>query len=96
MRTPKLSQLLRIPLLVLTFATCCTAHADTADSVYTSGRFYTVNETQPWAESVAIKNGRFVFVGNEQEAQAFIGAATEVVDLRGAMPIRICCGLVYI
>ena len=85
MRTPKFSQLLRIPSLVLMFAACCTAHADIADSVYTNGRFYTVNQEQPWAESVAIKNGRFVFVGNEQETQAYIGAATEVVDLRDAM-----------
>ena len=35
-----------------------------ADTVYTNGKFYTVNEAQPWAEAVAIKDGRFVYVGD--------------------------------
>jgi hypothetical protein len=28
-----------------------------ADTVYTNGRIYTVNEAQPWAEAVAINDG---------------------------------------
>ena len=28
---------------------------DAADTVYTNGKIYTVNEDQPWAEAVAIK-----------------------------------------
>ena len=28
-----------------------------ADTVYNNGRIYTVNEAQPWAEAVPIKDG---------------------------------------
>ncbi len=40
------------------------AHAQKADVVYTNGKIYTVNEKQPWAEAVAIKDGKFVKVGS--------------------------------
>ena len=62
--------------------------AQTADTVYTNGRIYTVNETQPWAEAVAIKDGKFIFVGSAEGAKAFTGADTKVIDLKGgfAMP----------
>ena len=36
------------------------AASDAADTVYTNGKIYTVNETQPWVEAVAIKNGKFL------------------------------------
>ena len=35
-----------------------------ADAVYRNGRIYTVNPEQPWAEAVAIDEGRFVRVGS--------------------------------
>ena len=55
-----------------------------ADSVYRNGRIYTVNETQPWAEAVAIKGGKFLAVGSGDDVAALIGDGTEVVDLGGA------------
>ncbi len=39
----------------------------TADVVYTNGRIYTVNTAQPFAESVAIKDGKFLVVGSNGE-----------------------------
>jgi predicted amidohydrolase YtcJ len=56
--------------------------------VYTNGKIYTVNEAQPWAEAVAIKDGRFVTVGSTADVEAVIGDSTEVIDLGGkfAMP----------
>jgi predicted amidohydrolase YtcJ len=64
----------------------CTAQV--ADIVYTNAKIYTVNEAQPWAEAVAIKEGRFIKVGTVNDVKALIGDETEVVDLRGgfAMP----------
>jgi len=38
-----------------------------ADVVYTNGKIYTVNEVQPWVEAVAIKNGKFVAVGSNDD-----------------------------
>lgn len=62
--------------------------AMTADAVYTNGRIYTVNPQQPWAEAVAIKDGKFLAVGSSADIAALTGSATEVVDLEGtfAMP----------
>jgi len=83
--------------------------ADMADTVYTNGRIYTVNEDQPWAEAVAIKDGKFLVVGLASDVEAVTGDATEVIDLAGAfampgtgdphihagilMPKRAFCGL---
>jgi predicted amidohydrolase YtcJ len=57
---------------------------DTADTIYTNGKIYTVNESQPWAEAVAIKDGKFLVVGSNADVEAVIGEATQVVDLGGA------------
>ena len=35
------------------------ALSEVADTVYTNGKIYSVNEAQPGAEAVAIKNGSF-------------------------------------
>ena len=68
---------------------CATEPAgDVADTVYTNGKIYTVNEAQPWAEAVAIKDGKFLVVGSNTDIEAVTGEGTEVVDLGGkfAMP----------
>ena len=59
-----------------------------ADTVYTNGKIYTVNDAQPWAEAVAIKDGRIIAVGNAQDVAAVSGSATKTIDLNGhfAMP----------
>jgi predicted amidohydrolase YtcJ len=58
--------------------------AGAADTVYTNGKIYTVNEAQPWAEAMAIKDGKFLVVGSNAEVEAVTGEDTEVVDLGGA------------
>ena len=49
-----------------------------ADTIYINGKIYTVNEVQPWAEAVAIKDGKFLVVGSKADAEAVTGDATEV------------------
>jgi len=61
------------------------AAIDTADSVYQGGKIYTVDDAQPWAQALALKNGRFVFVGNDIDAEKYIGKSTKVIPLNGAM-----------
>jgi len=62
--------------------------ADVADTIYTGGKIYTVNNAQPWVEAVAIKDGVFIAVGKSREVEKFKGKDTMVVDLAGkfAMP----------
>ena len=59
-----------------------------ADTVYTNGKIYTVNHAQPWAEAVAIKDGKYIVVGSSEEVATVTGQSTEIVDLDGgfAMP----------
>jgi predicted amidohydrolase YtcJ len=54
-----------------------------ADVVYRNGRIYTVNQAQPWAEAVAIKDGRLMAVGSNEEVGAVAGDTTRVHDLEG-------------
>ncbi len=57
---------------------------DAADIVFTNGRIYTVNNKNPFAEAVAIKDGRFMEVGSARDIKRFVGKRTRVVDLGGA------------
>ena len=101
-----------IPLAVLTTLLVGCAQpptGDIADTVYTNAKIYTVDEAQPRAEAVAIKDGKFLVVGSNADVEAVTGDATDVVDLGGAfampgigdshihpalvMPKRAFCGL---
>jgi predicted amidohydrolase YtcJ len=61
-----------------------TNSANPADLILHTGRFSTLDRTRPEAEAVAIGGGRFTAVGATAEVmQAYRGAATRVIDLRG-------------
>ncbi|MDN3643008.1 amidohydrolase [Lutimonas halocynthiae] len=62
---------------------CADASKETADTIYTNGKIYTVNDAQPWAEAVAIKDGKFITVGSTAAVEALTGESTKVVDLNG-------------
>ena len=85
-------RLIYYAILSLLAAACSPPAADkppaSADTVYTNGKIYTVNEAQPWADAVAIKDGKFIAVGSAEDIAAVTGDGTEVVDLNGgfAMP----------
>ncbi len=69
---------------LVTLVISSAAHAaELADSVYKNGKIYTVNEAQPWAEAVAIKDGKFTAVGSNGDAMTVTGDGTMVVDLGG-------------
>ncbi|MFK7932139.1 MAG: amidohydrolase [Saprospiraceae bacterium] len=72
--------------LLLFFAACQadTTDKNIADTILTNGNFYTLDETQPRADAVAIKDGDLIFVGTNEAAQAFKGDSTKVRDLQGA------------
>ena len=56
-----------------------------ADTLFINGQVYTVNPEQPWAEAVAIRDGKILFVGDSVAARAFQGVTTRTIDLRGKM-----------
>jgi predicted amidohydrolase YtcJ len=55
-----------------------------ADIVFTNGMIYTVNNKNPFAEAVAVKDGKFMEVGSAKDIEQFVGKGTRVVDLGGA------------
>ncbi len=59
----------------------------TADWVLTGGRFFTVDNQQPWAEAVAIKDGRFIYVGSDAGVAKFIARSTRKTQLAGRLVI---------
>ncbi len=61
------------------------ARIDAADLALTGGRIYTVDARRSWAEAVAIRGGRIVFVGSDEDAKAQIGPDTKVVELEGRL-----------
>ncbi len=56
-----------------------------ADQVYTNARVYTVDEANPWAEAVAVRDGIIMAVGSNAEIGALSGEGTESIDLEGRM-----------
>ncbi len=55
-----------------------------ADLVLKNGNVYTVNQKQLHTEAVAIKAGRIVFTGSNDDSQKYVGTQTRVLDLHGA------------
>ena len=71
-------------ILLLGAAACGpVASPDIADTVLRGGTVYTVDADAPWAEAVAVKDGRIIYVGDDEGASALVGRGTEIVDLDG-------------
>lgn len=56
-----------------------------ADLVVNNATIYTVNNAAPLAQSMAIKNGKIIYVGDNESVNEFIGDNTEVKDLAGKL-----------
>lgn len=54
-------------------------------TAFINGKIFTVNENQPFAESVISENGKIIFVGSNVEANSFIDDKTKVIDLHGRL-----------
>lgn len=59
--------------------------ADGATLLLRNGAIYTMDPTRPWAEAIAIRDGRVAAVGGEAEARAAVPSDAKVIDLQGRM-----------
>jgi len=50
-----------------------------------NAKIYTVNDQQPWAEAVVIKEGNIIFVGNDHDALQYEDSNSQIKDLQGKM-----------
>jgi hypothetical protein len=56
---------------------------EVADRIFVGGPVLTMNDAQPRAEAVAVKDGSIIAVGSVDEIMALRGEATEVTELDG-------------
>lgn len=49
-----------------------------ADRIFKNAKIYTVNDECPWATAFVIKDGRFIYVGDDKGADAFEGPVTDL------------------
>ena len=73
-----------IMLLALALLMVAPAMAEVADTVI-RGKIYTADDAGLWAEALAVKDGKFVYVGDAAGAEAFVGEGTKVIDLEEGM-----------
>lgn len=72
-------------LLAACAAPTINGNSQTADTVFTNGKVYTVDKAKSWAEAVAVKDGKIVYVGPTAGAPAFTGPSTRQIDLKGRL-----------
>jgi predicted amidohydrolase YtcJ len=56
-----------------------------ADLAFVNGPAYTVDAARSWANAVAVKDGRIVAVGSDDEVHPWVGRRTDVIDLAGRL-----------
>jgi predicted amidohydrolase YtcJ len=71
--------------IIFFLAGCTGEQGAIADAVFINGKVYTVDDDRSWAEALAIRDGKFVFVGNSSDVKRYIGDLTKVTDLKGSM-----------
>jgi predicted amidohydrolase YtcJ len=73
-----------IVFVLLVLISCKKEVSNPADAIYFGGDILTMegNEAQ-YADAVAIKDGKIIFVGSKSEAEKFHGDKTEMKDLEG-------------
>ena len=74
-----------LPAVVAAVAAACTGppEREPADLVVRGGVIHTVDARNLIAEALAVRDGRFVFVGGAREVERWVGDATDVVELDG-------------
>jgi len=68
-----------------TFGTQILLAAETADTIITNARVYTVNPQQKWAEAIAVRADKIIFVGDAKSAESYKGPSTKVIDAKGKL-----------
>ncbi len=70
---------------LLALAGCAESPGEGVDRIFFSARVYTLDDAAPWAEALAVDDGRIVYVGDNDGALALAGSNTVWHDLDGKM-----------
>jgi predicted amidohydrolase YtcJ len=60
-----------------------TGERSTPNLILTRGLFTTLDRSRPTANAVAIKDGKFLAVGRDEDVMPLAGVETTVIDLEG-------------
>jgi predicted amidohydrolase YtcJ len=58
------------------------SQTQSADVILTNGHIYTVDPHHPWAEALAIRDGKILAVDTDREIARYRGASTKVIDAK--------------
>ena len=61
--------------------------SDAADLVLTNGNIVTVDDGNPTAQAIAIREGKILAIGSAVAIDEFVGRQTEIIDLKGQTAI---------
>src|SRR5712692_2356644 len=59
------------------------SETSTPNLILTRGLFTTLDRSRPTANAVAIKDGKFLAVGRDEDVMPLAGVETSVIDLKG-------------
>ena len=66
------------------FALACNQHKSIpADLVVMNARIYTVNSNEPWAQAMAVREGKIIAVGSDKSIAAYQDSSTRIIDAKG-------------
>jgi predicted amidohydrolase YtcJ len=75
-------------LLQVVFLTCFVnpqSPETNADVVLLHGRIYTVDSKHPWAEAIAVREGKILAVGSDGQIAKYRGPSTKIIDAKGRL-----------
>jgi predicted amidohydrolase YtcJ len=72
-----------LPIAVALLVSLPAAAQEFADRIFIGGPVLTMNDAQPRAEAVAVRDGEIIAVGTVEEIMALKGEGTEVTELEG-------------
>ena len=80
----KLCQIIKITLIAFTMTGLMSCvPADHAEVIFQNGNIYTMDENNPVATAVAVKGGKYIFVGDDEAVLEYANAKTKIIDLEG-------------
>ncbi len=83
-KTMKLISAIAALSVLMVFSICSAATPETAADLVVYGKVYTANANDRYAEAFAVKDGKYIYVGDKKSAKAFIkDGVTKVIDRTG-------------
>ena len=96
--TRRISLLITAALALFLTATLGSGPIPIADTIIARGKVFTGDSEQPWAEAIAIHDGKIIAVGDEQSIFKLRSATTQVIEAGGhlVLPGSVDCHIHFI